>query len=132
MTILAGLPKHVHLHQVLNKVPIPIAKPLIFNLMIGSLFLFLSYTTWHAGSNYFVDLGVKNFDVKREAYIAGAVNPDGTLSWMMDSGATWGLCCDAKSFKTLKLDVPTKRFKVASKEMLETKCAEKEFKHVED
>ena len=121
ITMLVGLPKHIYIHQALGRVPFPMVKSVICNLMIASLFLIISCMSWQAGSNYFIDLGVKNFEMKREAYFAGAVSSNGTQAWMVDSGASFGLCCNAKSFKTLNLDAPTKKFRVAAKEMLETK-----------
>ena len=121
VTILAGLPKQTFVYQALTRVPFPMARSAMLSLMTVTLMLLLSSFSWHTGSNYLIDLGVKNFETKREAYFAGAVSSNGTQAWMVDSGASFGLCCNEKSFKTLNLDAPTKRFRVAAKEMLETK-----------
>ena len=121
ITILAGLPNQIHVYQALTKIPFPMARSAMCSLMAIGLMLMVSLFSWQVGSNYIIDLGVKNFDTKREAYFAGAVSPNGTQAWMVDSGASFGLCCDVDSFTKLNFDAPIKRFRVAAKEMLETK-----------
>ena len=96
----------IHVYQALTKIPFPMARSAMCSLMAIGLMLMVSLFSWQVGSNYIIDLGVKNFDTKREAYFAGAVSPNGTQAWMVDSGASFGLCCDVDSFTKLNFDEP--------------------------